>query len=375
MQVIILAAGEGKRISSLTNGTHKSLLPIDSNETFLSRLLHQLNEYEINRLVVVTGYKSESVKSAVSQIQLNKKIIYNSRYKEDTNIFSMKLALEEINKNETVIIIEADIYLDDLALKQIYFESKKDKSLWFTCGKYKKNQYGGILKTGKNNQVEEIKIIDHYMNKYSDYFKLLGITTIGKNELEKYSQLLNQYANKTIKQYYLVPWIENLNKLFCYGYDIDKNLVTSFNTKAEYQRFIENLKKRKKYLSNYKLIKINKLYPIENFIEKRKIIIRNKIIKEGYWTKPIIADKENNLIMDGHHRYQAAKDIGFDRVPVIQVDYRDIIIWSLKESEIVSKELVKEKALSSNIYPNKTVKHKFYFEVKECKIPLYELSR
>ena len=213
------------------------------------------------------------------------------------------------------------------------------------------------------------------MNKYSDYFKLLGITTIGKNELEKYSQLLNQYANKTIKQYYLVPWIENLNKLFCYGYDIDKNLVTSFNTQEEYQRFIKNLKKRKKYLSNYKLIKINKLYPIENFIEKRKIIIRNKIIKEGYWTKPIIADKENNLIMDGHHRYQAAKDIGFDRVPVIQVDYRDIIIWSLKESEIVSKELVKEKALSSNIYPNKTVKHKFYFEVKECKIPLYELSR
>ena len=71
MQVIILAAGEGKRIKSLTNGRHKSLLPINSNETFLSRMLHQLNEYEISKLVVVTGYKSKSIESVVSDFQMN----------------------------------------------------------------------------------------------------------------------------------------------------------------------------------------------------------------------------------------------------------------------------------------------------------------
>ena len=374
MQIIILAAGEGKRIRSLTKGCHKSLLPINSNDTFLSRMLHQLNEYEISKLVVVTGYASEEIEAVVSQFQMNTKIVYNTKYKEDTNIYSMKLALEQLNKNETTIVIEADIYLDDLALKQIYFESKKNHSIWFTRGKFKEDQYGGILSVNDNSEVQSIDIVDGYKDEYSEHFKLLGITTIGKNELSVFHELINKYVNQTIKQYYLIPWIENLHMLPCYGSDIKKDLVTSFNTENEYHTFIGNLKKGKKYLSDYKLVDIDKLYPIEDFIAERKVIIQNKIIKDGYWIKPIIADKENNLIMDGHHRFQAAKDMGFKRIPVIQVDYNDIIIWSLKDSEIVSKELVRKKALEYDIYPNKTVKHKFYFEVEECKISLKQLK-
>ena len=86
MQIVILAAGQGKRMKTLTDKMHKSLLPINSEETFLSRLLHQLNEYEINKLVVITGYKAKSIERIVSQFQLNTKIVYNKLYKEDTNI-------------------------------------------------------------------------------------------------------------------------------------------------------------------------------------------------------------------------------------------------------------------------------------------------
>ena len=56
-------------------------------------------------------------------------------------------------------------------------------------------------------------------------------------------------------------------------------------------------------------------------------------------------------------------------------DLREITrIWALKKDEIVSKQLVKDRALSGKIYPNKTVKHSFPFEVKLCKIPIGDLK-
>ena len=41
MQVLILAAGKGSRMASLTQSNHKSLLPINENDSFLSHLLHK----------------------------------------------------------------------------------------------------------------------------------------------------------------------------------------------------------------------------------------------------------------------------------------------------------------------------------------------
>ena len=84
MKGIILAAGEGKRIRSLTKGCHKSLLPINSNDTFLSRMLHQLNEYEISKLVVVTGYASEEIEAVGGQLNA-----YTSR--ESTSYYAKDL--------------------------------------------------------------------------------------------------------------------------------------------------------------------------------------------------------------------------------------------------------------------------------------------
>ena len=138
--------------------------------------------------------------------------------------------------------------MDDLALKQIYFESKKGRSIWFTCGRYEKNKYGGILKSGIHNKVEEIKIVDKYLNKYSSYYKLLGITTIGKNEIKYYSSVVNEYVKNTIKQYYLQPWIDSLENLPCYNFSLDKKLVSSFNKEEEYYDFIKQLNSNKIYL-------------------------------------------------------------------------------------------------------------------------------
>jgi len=375
MQIIILAAGSGTRMDHLTKNQHKSLLKINQEESFLSNILHKLNEYEISKVVLVTGYLSDKIEQEAKNYQINIEIIKNDRYKDDINIFSMKLALDKLNKDENTIIIESDIIFDDLSFKEIYFSSTDNKSIWYTRGKFNNTQYGGILQASPNNKkVRDIRIVEKYDDIYSDYYKLLGITTIGKNEFFNFKNLINKYSNKSIQQYYLIPWIENLTLLPCVMFDLSSHKVTSINTPKEYYEYLETSENNKKIRGDFSLIDINKFFPIENYIAKRKDLLKKKIKLDGCWTKPLIIDKSNHLIMDGHHRFQAAKELGLKKIPAIKVDYDEIPIWSLKKEEIVSKELVKKRALDGKIYPNKTVKHSFPFEIKLCNIPIGDLK-
>lgn len=373
MQVIIMAAGQGSRMQPLTNTIHKSLLPINKHETFLSRLFHQLNEYEISKVVLVVGYKSEDVIKVANEYQLNTEIVYNDKYEQDTNIYSMKLALEKVNVHEPIIVIEADIYIDDLALRDIIKESQKGNSVWFTKNKFKKGQYGGILHKNLDNDIDDIKIVLAFESKYKDYDKLLGIMTIGVNEIALFKTFVNQYTNETIEQYYLVPWIKNLEQLHAKGYDLGKYLIESVNKVDEYELFVHSLQNRDYPNIAVELINIAQLLEIEEHIAERKDLLKKQILDEGIWNKPIVVEKNHNLILDGHHRFNIAKEIGLTKIPAILVDYDDIEVWSLKNAEHVTKNLVIEKAKTQNIYPNKTVKHKFNFHLPACKYHIKEL--
>ena len=46
----------------------------------------------------------------------------------------------------------------------------------------------------------------------------------------------------------------------------------------------------------------------------------SKLLSKGFY-KPIIVDRESMVILDGHHKWTAAKSLGLARVPVIMIDY------------------------------------------------------
>ena len=162
-------------------------------------------------------------------------------------------------------------------------------------------------------------------------------------------------------------------RAFPFNFSLDKKLVSSFNKEEEYYDFIKQLNSNKIYLDKIKLVDVDLLYPIENFISNRVKLLCDKILEEQIWTKPIIIDNKDYLIMDGHHRFQVAKNINLKKIPVIAVEYDNIEIWSLKEKETVSKKIVRSRALNGDIYPHKTVKHSFNFEVGNCSIKLDKL--
>ncbi len=126
--------------------------------------------------------------------------------------------------------------------------------------------------------------------------------------------------------------------------------------------------------SNVKLVAVSKLRHIEGFSQRRVEWLKDKILSEGIWNKPLALCDRHALVMDGQHRMEVARALGLRRVPAMTYDYADVEIWSLRpEKYAFDWKMVTERALSGDIYPYKTVKHAFPVPLPQCRFTLDEL--
>ena len=91
------------------------------------------------------------------------------------------------------------------------------------------------------------------------------------------------------------------------------------------------------------------------------------------WTKPLYIEGTHGLVLDGQHRLQVSLRMGLARVPVQRFDYHDVAVWTLRKEHPVDVATVIRRANAGDIYPYKTVKHKFPRVIDDCAIPLAEL--
>lgn len=121
------------------------------------------------------------------------------------------------------------------------------------------------------------------------------------------------------------------------------------------------------------LVPTSALRHIEGFSKRRVAWLKGKIIDEGTWTKPIALDDKHHLVLDGQHRMEVALALGLRRVPAVRYRYAKVEIWSLRPKyEFDWKEVVR-RALADDIYPYKTVKHRFPVELPACEFSLEDL--
>lgn len=108
-----------------------------------------------------------------------------------------------------------------------------------------------------------------------------------------------------------------------------------------------------------KCINIQSLRPHESIIENRVEEIANIILQEGIWKHPIILDSKTKIIMDGHHRYHAARKLGFSFVPCWLLSYGEacINISSWETGELFDFNRIVEVVNKGTLYPPKTTRH------------------
>jgi len=123
------------------------------------------------------------------------------------------------------------------------------------------------------------------------------------------------------------------------------------------------------------LVDVDILRHIEGFSRRRVEWLIGKILKEETWTKPIAIDDCHLLVLDGQHRMEVALALQLKKVPAVKYDYSTVQVWSLRKKYQFDWKLVTKSALTGNIYPYKTVKHRFPEAVPLCHYTLEELKR
>tara|TARA_X000000368_G_scaffold152166_1_gene119911 strand:- start:130 stop:540 length:411 start_codon:yes stop_codon:yes gene_type:complete len=104
----------------------------------------------------------------------------------------------------------------------------------------------------------------------------------------------------------------------------------------------------------------------------------SKLLRKGFY-KPIIVDRGSMVILDGHHKWTAAKSLGLARVPVILVDYLVdegvlVDVWPDCGRESIAKTEVLEMGVSGDVFPPKTSRHTLPFKIPSISIPLSDLE-
>jgi len=113
MKAIILAAGAGSRLGSLTKDRPKPLVEV-AGKPILARMLEQLERSGVRSICIVVGYLEDQIRACVAErfAHLDVTFVSNPRHASTNNIYSLKLAFDTVPVDEDVLLLEADLVFD-----------------------------------------------------------------------------------------------------------------------------------------------------------------------------------------------------------------------------------------------------------------------
>ncbi|MCI5989407.1 MAG: aminotransferase class I/II-fold pyridoxal phosphate-dependent enzyme [Bacteroidales bacterium] len=119
MQAIILAAGMGRRLGEYTKDNTKCMVPVNG-VPLIDRLLGQLSRLKLDRVVIVVGYEGGKLVKHIGDLytDLNIEFVENPVYSRTNNIYSLWLAKDYLQQDDT-ILVESDLIFDDVLLSML----------------------------------------------------------------------------------------------------------------------------------------------------------------------------------------------------------------------------------------------------------------
>ncbi len=112
-------------------------------------------------------------------------------------------------------------------------------------------------------------------------------------------------------------------------------------------------------LAVFGLLELSALLRHEETQPEHLAALTREIEQDGELRQPIVVDRHTLVILDGHHRVEALRDLGRTLVPVYLVDYGDpaIAVFPRRADVEVTKESVVQSGLLDRPYPPKTSRH------------------
>ena len=193
MQAIILAAGMGKRLGEYTKNNTKCMVPVNGTP-LIDRVLRQLSDLQLNRVVIVVGYEGKKLMDYLGTEFNGLKIefITNPVYDKTNNIYSLALAKDKLQEDDT-LLIESDLIFDDSMLSLLVNNPYPNLAL---VAKYESWMDGTMVRIDKDNNI--VNFVPKAAFDYAEtdsYFKTVNIYKFSKEFSQtKYVPFLDAYT-------------------------------------------------------------------------------------------------------------------------------------------------------------------------------------
>lgn len=193
MQAIILAAGMGKRLGEYTEANTKCMVPVNGTK-LIDRSLYQLSRLKLRRVVIVVGYEGQKLMDYLGSEYNGLKIEYviNPIYDKTNNIYSLALAKELMQEDDT-LLLESDLIYEDGLLNLLLDNPFPNLAL---VAKYETWMDGTMVCIDKDNNIVNFvtKAAFNYQN-VDQYYKTVNIYKFSKEfSRTKYVPFLEAYS-------------------------------------------------------------------------------------------------------------------------------------------------------------------------------------
>lgn len=193
MQIVILAAGMGRRLGEFTKNNTKCMLPVNGKR-LIDRTLRQVTKYELSRIVMVIGYKGQNVRDYLGDNYSGVPIIYieNKDYDKTNNIYSLALAKDYLQQEDT-LLIESDLIFSDAIFEMVMKSQEPNLAL---VAKYEPWMDGTMVRIDSEyNIVNFVPKEDFNYAEIDSYYKTVNVYKLSKEfSRDKYVPFLEAYC-------------------------------------------------------------------------------------------------------------------------------------------------------------------------------------
>lgn len=193
MQAIILAAGMGKRLGELTNRNTKCMVKVNGTP-LIDRVMTMLSKQPLKKVIIVVGYKGKELKEYLGKEYWGMPIQYidNPIYDKTNNIYSLALAKQEMQEDDT-LLLESDLIFEESMLNLLIENTYPNLAL---VAKYETWMDGTMVRIDEDNNI--INFVPKAAFRYDDvdkYYKTVNIYKFSKEfSKTKYVPFLDAYS-------------------------------------------------------------------------------------------------------------------------------------------------------------------------------------
>ena len=197
MQAIILAAGMGRRLGDLTKENTKCMVPVNGVR-LIDRLLGQLSQLNLNRIIIVVGYKGKELREYITSSLWGRsggtsiEFAENPIYDKTNNIYSLSIVKDKLQEDDT-LLIESDLIFSDRLFPMLLDDPYPNLAL---VAKYESWMDGTMVRLDEDQNI--VNFVSKEAFDYADvnsYYKTVNIYKLSREFLQhQYVPFLDAYT-------------------------------------------------------------------------------------------------------------------------------------------------------------------------------------